>query len=129
MCGRPVLAFEVTGQVGKLPLPQSRVAHVCPVYKGHSPAVITPPITIIETVDGGTALVVTADGHHPILPGLETIGFDFMRGDLRLARLVWEFSAMADRVWQMKAALANPRVEIFEKRESHGQSNRGSWHS
>ena len=51
MCGRPVLAFEVTGQVGKLPLPQSRVAHVCPVYKGHSPAVITPPITIIETVD------------------------------------------------------------------------------
>ena len=28
MCGRPVLAFEVTGQVGKLPLPQSRVAHV-----------------------------------------------------------------------------------------------------
>ena len=105
------------------------ISSFCPVYKGHSPAVITPPITIIETVDGGTALVVTADGHHPILPGLETIGFDFMRGDLRLARLVWEFSAMADRVWQMKAALANPRVEIFEKRESHGQSNRGSWHS
>jgi hypothetical protein len=74
MCGRPVLAFEVTGQVGRLPLPQSS-------------------------------------------------------GDLRLARLVWEFSAIADRVWQMKAALANPLVEIFENRESHGQSNRGSWHS
>src|SRR6516165_497622 len=66
----PFVAFEVTGDVDRLPLDRSSGSHVLRIHKNHSSPVVDATIAIVQSIDRGVELIMAADRHQDVLTGI-----------------------------------------------------------
>ena len=99
MRGGPRFALEVAGEIDKLTLLETCLAHVIRVHEDDTPTIVNTAIAVIETVDSRIELVVASYRHHPILAWLQPLELDSMNGEFGFPLFVRELASVPGRMW------------------------------
>src|SRR6185295_5505112 len=113
-----LLALEVADQIHARALLQTCRANIRGIQKNDAPPVVNAAITIVQSVDRGVELVMTADRHHQILVGLQLMMRQIM--DSKNCATAWRVeNALARRARKMKAAgLSHAQVVVVKARHN-----------
>src|SRR2546423_7515379 len=112
--GDAFLAVKMTGQVDQLSLLQARSLHILQVHKNNPPPVVDAAITIVQAIDRGVELIVTAHRRHQILSRLRLERFQLGNDELCLTGRRIELSSVASIVRQVENILAYSDIETLE---------------
>ena len=104
----------MTGDIYGLPLYESRLFHIITIHKDDPATVVDSAIPIIQSVDRGVELVMTANGRQHVLARLNRQWLDRINCEFRLSGLCSEFATISRRIWKIKSPLSNSFIEALK---------------